>query len=227
MVNHRLTVMPLRTSAMRALGGTVNVFAIESAMDDLALAAGRDPVAYRLDHLTDPRARAVLTTAAERAGWAEWTPAESAGHGVGVARYKNTGAYCAVVAEVEATAEVRVRRLVIAVDAGLIVNPDGAENQIEGGAIQAASWALKERVRFDDRRVTSDSWETYPILRFSEVPEVHVEFLPGGGNPPAGAGEAAQGPTVAAIANAVHDALGIRVRTLPLTPEQIVAAMPD
>lgn len=226
-VNHRLTVMPLRTSSMRALGATVNVFAIESAMDELALAAGRDPVAYRLDHLADPRARAVLTAAAERAGWAGWTPAESAGHGVAVARYKNSGAYCAVVAEVGATTEVRVRRLTIAVDAGLIVNPDGAENQIEGGAIQATSWALKERVRFDDRRVTSDSWETYPILRFSEVPEVHVEFLPGGGNPSAGTGEAAQGPTVAAIANAVADALGVRVRTLPLTPDRIVAAMPD
>lgn len=226
-LNHRLTVMPLRTSALRSLGATANVFAIESLMDDLARAAGRDPLAYRLDHLTDPRARAVLTAAARRADWPHRAGSESTGHGIGYARYKNTGAYCAVVAEVEATTEVRVRRLTIAVDAGLIINPDGAENQIEGGAIQATSWALKERVRFDGRRVTSDTWETYPILRFSEVPEVRVEFLPAAGHPSTGTGEAAQGPTVAAIANAVHDALGVRVRALPLTPDRIIAAMPD
>jgi CO/xanthine dehydrogenase Mo-binding subunit len=149
------------------------------------------------------------------------------GHGVGFARYKNTSAYCAVVAEVEATTEVRVRRLTIAVDAGLIINPDGAVNQIEGGAIQATSWAVKERVRFDRFGVTSDTWETYPILRFSEVPEVEVELLPDNGNPSLGVGETAAGPTAAAIANAVHDALGIRVRTMPLTSAQIVAAMPN
>ena len=122
--------------------------------------------------------------------------------------------------------EVRVRRLTVAVDAGLVINPDGAANQIEGGAIQATSWTVKERVRFDRLAVTSDTWETYPILRFSEVPAVDVEFLPGGDNPPLGVGECAQGPTAAAIANAVADALGVRVRSLPLTPEQIVAAMP-
>jgi CO/xanthine dehydrogenase Mo-binding subunit len=120
---------------------------------------------------------------------------------------------------------VRVRRLVIAVDAGLVINPDGAANQIEGGAIQATSWTLKERVRFDGFNVTSDTWETYPILRFSEVPAVDVDFVAGQGNPPLGIGECAQGPTAAAIANAVYDALGVRVRSLPLTPEQLIAAM--
>jgi CO/xanthine dehydrogenase Mo-binding subunit len=132
-----------------------------------------------------------------------------------------------VVAEVEAVHQVRVRRLTVAVDAGLVINPDGAANQIEGGAIQAASWTVKERVRFDRYTVTSDTWETYPILRFSEVPAVDVEFMPGADNAPLGVGECAQGPTAAAIANAVCDALGVRVRALPLTPEQIVAAMPD
>ena len=127
----------------------------------------------------------------------------------------------------EAVTEVRVRRLTIAVDAGLVINPDGAENQIEGGAIQATSWTLKERVRFNRRAVTSDTWDSYPILRFSEVPAVDVELLPGHGNPPLGVGETAQGPTAAAIGNALYDALGVRVRTLPLTEEQIVAAMPD
>ncbi len=153
-------------------------------------------------------------------------PADSIGRGIGYARYKNSGAYCAVVAEVEAIEQVRVRRLTIAVDAGLVISPDGAANQIEGGAIQSTSWTLKERVRFDRYNVTSDNWETYPILRFSEVPAVDVELMPGDGNPPLGVGECAQGPTAAAIGNAVFDALGVRVRSLPLTPEQIVAAMP-
>ena len=120
-----------------------------------------------------------------------------------------------------------MRRLTIAVDAGLVINPDGATNQIEGGAIQATSWALKERVRFDDRDVTSDTWETYPILRFSEVPAVDVELLPDDGNPSLGVGETAQGPTAGAIANAIHDAIGVRVRSMPFTHEQIVAAMAE
>jgi nicotinate dehydrogenase subunit B len=226
-INHLLTEMPLRTSALRALGAFVNVFAAESFMDELAAAAGRDPVEFRLAHLSDPRGRAVLQTAASRAGWTEWTARDAVGHGIGYARYKNSAAYCAVVAEVEAIGEVRVRRLVIAVDAGLVINPDGAANQIEGGAIQATSWTLKERVRFDRSNVTSDTWETYPILRFSEVPAVDVELVAGKGNPPLGIGECAQGPTAAAIANAVYDALGVRVRSLPLTAEQLIAAMPD
>ena len=226
-INHLLTDMPLRTSALRSLGAFVNVFALESFMDELAAAAGRDPVEFRLAHLADPRGRAVLEAAAARAGWADRTAREAAGHGIGYAQYKNAAAYCAVVAEVEAIDEVRVRRLTIAVDAGLIINPDGAVNQIEGGAIQAASWTLKERVRFDRLNVTSDTWETYPILRFSEVPVIDVELVAGQGNPPLGIGECAQGPTAAAIGNAVCDALGVRVRSLPLTAEQLIAAMPD
>ncbi|QNI05412.1 xanthine dehydrogenase family protein molybdopterin-binding subunit [Mycobacterium kubicae] len=225
--NHLLTEMPLRTSALRSLGAHLNVFAIESAMDELAAAAGRDPVEFRLAQLSDPRGRAVLQAAARRAGWTEWTSGEAIGHGVGYARYKNSSAYCAVVAEVEAVNEVRVRRLVIAVDAGLVINPDGAANQIEGGAIQATSWTLKERVRFDRMNVTSTTWETYPILRFSEVPAVEVEFVAAQKNSPLGVGECAQGPTAAAIGNAVCDALGVRVRSLPLTTEQLIAAMPD
>jgi CO/xanthine dehydrogenase Mo-binding subunit len=196
-------------------------------MDELAVAAGRDPVEFRLAHVTDPRGRAVLQAAAARAGWLEWTPRDAVGRGIGYAQYKNAAAYCAVVAEVEATDEVRVRRLTIAVDAGLVINPDGAANQIEGGAVQATSWTLKERVRFDRLNVTSDTWETYPILRFSEVPAIDVEFVAGQGNPPLGTGECAQGPTAAAIGNAVYDALGVRVRSLPLTAEQLIAAISD
>lgn len=226
-VNHLLTEMPLRTSALRSLGAFVNVFAAESFMDELAAAAGRDPVEFRLAHLSDPRGRAVLRAAAARAGWADWAPGDSVGHGIAYARYKNLAAYCAVVADVEAVEQVRVRRLVVAVDAGLIINPDGAANQIEGGAVQATSWTLKERVRFDRFNVTSDTWETYPILRFSEVPPVEVELVGGRDNPPLGIGECAQGPTAAAIANAVYDALGVRVRSLPLTAERLIEAMPD
>jgi CO/xanthine dehydrogenase Mo-binding subunit len=226
-VNHRLLEMPLRVSALRSLGAFVNVFAAESFLDELAAAAGRDPVEYRLSHLADPRARAVVEAAARRSGWDDWPSrrAEDAGHGIGFARYKNSAAYCAVVAEVTAVSAVRVRRLTIAVDAGLIVNPDGAVNQVEGGAIQAVSWTLKEQVRFDRYGVTSDTWETYPILTFSAVPAVDVELLPGGGNPALGIGEAAQGPVAAAVGNAMYDALGVRVRTLPLTEENVVAAM--
>ncbi|HTY31298.1 xanthine dehydrogenase family protein molybdopterin-binding subunit [Mycobacterium sp.] len=226
-INHLLTEMPLRTSALRSLGAFINVFAAESFMDELAAAACRDPVEFRLAQLSDERGRAVLRAAAERAGWAEWASREAVGHGIGYARYKNSAAYCAVVAEVEAIDEVRVRRLVVAVDAGLVINPDGAANQIEGGAVQATSWTLKERVRFDRFNVTSDTWETYPILLFSEVPAVEVEFVAGQGNPPLGIGECAQGPTAAAIANAVCDAVGVRVRSLPLTSGQLIAAMPD
>lgn len=120
---------------------------------------------------------------------------------------------------------VRVRRLSIAVDVGEIVNPDGVVNQIEGGAIQAMSWALKEAVRFDRERVTSDSWDTYPILRFSEVPDVEVAILSRPDDPPLGAGEAAQGPTAAAIGNALASALGVRVRRLPMTRDRVLAAM--
>jgi CO/xanthine dehydrogenase Mo-binding subunit len=216
--------MPLRTSAMRALGAHLNVFAIESVVDELAQLAGADPVEYRLALLPDERARAVLRAAAERAGW-PGTPAEGRGLGVGVARYKNRGAYCAVVADVEAETSVRVRRLTIAVDVGLAVNPDGVVNQIEGGALQALSWTTKERVRFDSRAVTSTTWEDYPILTFSEAPPVDVVLLDRPELPSLGAGEASIGPTAAAVGNALATAIGVRVRTLPLIPENVIAAM--
>ncbi|HEX3098348.1 MAG TPA: molybdopterin cofactor-binding domain-containing protein [Usitatibacter sp.] len=222
--NHRVLEMPVRASALRSLGAFANVFAIESFVDDLARARREDPLAWRLRHVSDPRGRAVLESAARRAGWGKPLEGEGRGRGLGWARYKGNGAYCAVVAEVELTHEVRVRRIVVAVDVGLAVNPDGVANQIEGGAIQAASWTLREAVRFDRTRITSTSWEAYPILRFSEVPQVEVEVLQHADEPSVGAGEAAQGPTAAAIANAVRDAIGVRVRMLPLTAERIAAA---
>ena len=223
--SHRLLTMPLRTSALRSLGAFANVFAIESFLDELAAERGEDPLALRLRHLRDPRARAVLETAAARAGWGSGRKPAGFGRGLGFARYKHTGAYCAVVAEVEGEANIRVRRLVVAVDVGEVINPDGVINQIEGGAIQATSWTLKEAVRFDFERVTSGAWESYPILTFSEVPAVEVEIIARPDEKPVGAGEAAHGPTAAAIANAVHHALGVLVRDLPITRERIIAAM--
>ena len=222
---HRLLTMPIRTSALRTLGAFANIFAIESFMDELAAERGENPLAFRLRYLKDERARGVLQAAAKRAGWNEWKRREGVGHGIAFGRYKNFGAYCAVVAEVEGDAEIRVRRLVVAVDVGEVVNPDGVANQMEGGAIQATSWTLKEAVRFDCQRITSDTWETYPILHFSEVPAVEVEILNRPQERSLGAGEAAHPPTAAAIGNAIFDALGVRVRDLPITRERLIAAM--
>ena len=224
-VNHYVREMPVRTSALRSLGAYANVFAIESFMDELAQAAGIDPIAFRLRHLKDPRGRAVIEAAVRRAGWSRWKPAEGRGHGIGFARYKNLGAYCAAVAEVEVGHEVRVERLILAVDVGLVINPDGVINQIEGGAIQSTSWTLKEQVKLGERGIASLGWDDYPILKFSEAPVVEVELVDRPELPAVGAGEAAQGPTAAAIANAVAHALGLRIRDLPLTHERIAAAI--
>ncbi|WP_256808978.1 molybdopterin cofactor-binding domain-containing protein [Bradyrhizobium sp. Bra64] len=222
--SHRLLTMPVRTSALRTLGAQGNVFAIESLLDEIAALRGEDPIAFRLRHLRDERAKDVIRTAARRAAWKP-QKRTGIGHGVGFARYKNTGAYCAAIAEVEGAGDIRVDRLTLAVDVGEAINPDGVVNQIEGGAIQATSWVLKERVRFDRTRITSTSWPDYPILTFSEVPAVDVEVIQRPEIEPVGAGEAAHGPVTAAIANAVADCLGVRVRDLPITRDRIIAAM--
>ncbi|WP_233238363.1 xanthine dehydrogenase family protein molybdopterin-binding subunit [Bordetella sp. LUAb4] len=241
---HLVRDVPLRASALRALGAHANVFAIESFMDELALAANVHPRDYRLSHIDDPRMEAVLRAAwqasdhdgahagaggnADAGASAGPTTDESVrGRGCGVARYKGTGAYCAVVAHVEVDDQVRLRALHIAVDVGLAINPDGVRQQIEGGALQAASWTLQEAAHFDATRLLDGDWESYPIMRFSQVPTVNVEILNHVDAPPLGAGEAALGPTAAAIANAVADALGVRVRDMPLTPDRIMQAMED
>jgi nicotinate dehydrogenase subunit B len=222
--SHRLLTMPVRTSALRTLGAQGNIFAIESFLDEIAFERSEDPLAFRLRQLPDQRAQDVIRSVARRANW---KPAQrpGVGYGLGFGRYKNTGAYCAVVAEIEGAEEISVKRLTIAVDVGEVINPDGVINQIEGGAIQATSWVLKERVRFDRQRITSNTWGAYPILRFSEVPEVDVELIARPDSDPLGAGEAAHGPVAAAIANAVFDALGVRVRNLPITRDSLIAAM--
>ncbi len=226
-LHHLIAETPVRTSSLRGLGATLNVFAIKSFMDELAERAGIDPVAYRLSVLSDPRARAVVEHVARLSGWeAGAPPGAGRGRGIGFARYKNLAAYAAVVAEVQVDQSVRLLRVWCAADAGLVINPDGAINQLEGGIIQAASWALKEGVRLDGDGISSRDWESYPVLRFSEVPEVTVELVgQAADHDPLGVGEASGGPTVAAIGNAVTRALGARIRDLPLTRDRVMAAL--
>ena len=226
-IHHLVAETPVRTSSLRGLGATINVFAIESAMDELAEQAGMDPVAYRLTVLTDPRGRAVIEHVARMADWRPGLPVGTGkGSGIAFAQYKNRAAYAAVVAEVEIDEVVRVTRVWCASDAGLVINPDGALNQLEGGIIQGASWALKEGVRLDGAGISSRDWESYPVLRFSEVPEVFCELVGATADlPPLGIGEASGGPTVAAIANAVAHALGARLRDLPLSRERVMDAL--
>lgn len=223
-VAHNIPDTSLRTSALRSLGAHINVFAIESFIDELATEAGRDPLEFRLAHLEDARARAVIERAAEEASWGGSLP-DAHGLGIGYARYKESAGYCAVVAEVEATTQMRVVHLTIAVDVGLVINPDGVVNQVTGGAIQATSWTTVERLRFDSQRVTSTTWETYPIMRFTNAPNVEVHLVGQTDHPPRGAGEVAQGPTAAAIGNALAAAIGVRVRHLPIDGDQIVRAI--
>jgi nicotinate dehydrogenase subunit B len=228
-VLHYLPDMPIRTSALRTLGAYANVFALESFMDETALQAGADPVAFRLKHLKDPRAKAVIEAAAAKAGWQPGKKGDgSRGRGIAFAQYKNLAAYVAVVADVivdRRTGKVRVERAVAAVDGGLIVNPDGVVNQIEGGIIQSTSWTLKESVGYDRRHITTRSWADYPILTFLEVPAVDVVVLNRPEERSLGVGEGSQGPTVAAIANAIFNATGVRMRDLPFSPQRVKSAL--
>jgi CO/xanthine dehydrogenase Mo-binding subunit len=222
---HFVESMPVRVSALRGLGAHMNVFAIESFMDELAEAAGADPVAFRLAHLRDGRARDVVQMAADSFGW----ETRGSGTGFAFARYKNLASHCAVAMEVRIdrdTGEIRVPRVVAAVDSGEAVNPDGIRNQIEGGIVQSLSWTTREAVAFEATHRASFDWSAYPILRFPAVPgriDVHVVDRPK--QPFLGVGEAAQGPAAAALANAVAHALGIRLRDMPLSPERIRAAL--
>ena len=217
--------MPLRVSALRGLGAYMNVFSIESFVDELAAAANADPVEFRLRHLDDPRAHDVIRLAAERFAWTGYRKQNGHGRGFAFARYKNLAAYAAIAMEVQVErekGELRVLRVVAAVDSGEAVNPDGIKNQIEGGILQSLSWSTFESVMHDDTRITSRDWGTYPILRFSHVPqslEVHVIDRPG--EHFLGTGEASQGPAAGALANALAHASGVRVRELPFSPRRL------
>ncbi len=229
-VHHFIPAMPLRISAMRSLGAYHNVFSIESFMDELAAAAGADPVEFRLKHLDDPRGREVIAKAAQGFGWQKGQKApQDRGFGFAFARYKNLAAYCAIASEVEVNRETgrpRLVRAVAAVDSGQVVNPDGLINQIEGAIVQSMSWTLYESVTFDDTRITSVDWQTYPILRFNSVPEsIEVHLINRPGQPFLGSGETGQGPAAASIANAIADVTGKRLRDLPLTRKRIKDAI--
>lgn len=225
-VYNRLLEMPIRTSAIRALGGYTNVWATECFMDELALSLQQDPVAFRLQHLTDARAKAVIQRAIDQAPW--WrdrsNDQEGVGRGFAYARYKNTGAWCAVAVRILAGTSVRVTDISVAADVGLVINPDGVKSQLEGGAVQSCSWTLKEELQFTEQAITTRSWDDYPILAFTEVPSITVSLIDQPDEPSLGAGEATQGPTAAAIGNALHNALGIRVRQLPLNMKNILAS---
>ena len=223
---HLVHATPLRTSTLRALGAYANVFAIESFLDELAAISGADPVEFRLRHMKEPRARAVIELTAEKCGWRS-APKRLEGHGRGFAfgQYKNGYGYIAMMCEVNVEREPRVTRVVCAVDVGQVINPDGVKNQIEGGIVQAISWTLKEQVTFDTQTITSRDWESYPILGFHEVPSIEVHLIDRPHEAPLGAGEVSTGPTAGAIGNAIHDALGVRLRDLPFTREKLVAAL--
>ncbi|HUH98960.1 MAG TPA: molybdopterin cofactor-binding domain-containing protein [Anaerolineales bacterium] len=230
---HYLRESPLRASSFRSLGGAENTFANESFIDELAAAAGVDPLEYRLRYLSEPREQAVLKAAGEKAGWEPHPSprkgdAEIAqGRGVAFARYENDQALVACIAEVQVertSGRIHVRRIVVAHDCGLIINPDGVKNQIEGNVIQSLSRALKEEVRFDEKHITSVDWETYPILTFSEVPEIEIVLINRPDQPAVGAGEPSTVTTAAAVANAVFDATGARLRRIPFSPERVQAA---
>jgi CO/xanthine dehydrogenase Mo-binding subunit len=229
-VVHWTKESPLRISNLRAPGKIANVFAVESFTDELAAAAGVDPLAFRLRGLKDQRAIDVLTRVAEMTGWKPRTFPGRSGTGRGIAymRYKQAENYVAMAMEVtvdRSSGKIAVRRVACAHDCGLVVNPDSLRNQIEGCILQTLSRSLHEEVKFDRSRVTSVDWLTYPILTFPEVPVVEVALINRLELPLLGAGEAATAPVAAALGNAIFDATGIRLRTAPFTPERVKAAL--
>ena len=240
--NYRVTMHNLKggllvSSAMRGLGGTQNTFANESFMDELAAAAKADPLAFRRTHLAnDPRALDLLAALEKLGEWkagrsaakVDRTAATARGRGLSFVRYENTEAYVGCIADVlvdRKTGDVRVERLAIVHDCGLIVNPDGLRNQIEGNAIQALSRTLKEAVAFNSSGVTSLDWRSYPIVRFRDIPEVKIALIDRPHEPLLGAGEATTTVIAPAIGNAIYDATGVRLREVPFTPGRVAAAL--
>jgi len=225
-VKHLVRGMPLRTSTLRSLGSYTNVLAIETMIDALALAAKIDPLAFRLAHLDDPRAHAVLNAVAERANWGARANSAMRGRGLAFAQYNNHKAYAAVIVDlsVDDAANVHVEKVTIATDAGQIVDRDGVRLQVEGGVYQAVSWTLLEEVRYAADGILTRDWESYPILRFDEAPEVEAILIDRPGEPYLGPSECSVGPTAAAIANAIHDATGLRLHRLPFNADAIRSA---
>ncbi|MBX9591720.1 MAG: molybdopterin-dependent oxidoreductase [Hyphomonadaceae bacterium] len=232
--SHFLSAMPIRTSALRTLGGYFNAVSAEMFIDELAALSGRDPVAFRLANIRDARLGAVLRKAVELAGWVPGVVGKRAlapemiGTGVGLSRYKNSDAYVAVVAEVSVSTKsglVTPLRLWSATDTGRAVNPDGVLNQIDGGMVQAASWTLQEAGRWNSGIMTTVDYGSYPIQDFLTTPLMHSVVIDRPEQPSLGAGEGSQAPAGAAIANAVFAATGRRVAEIPLTPDRVLAAL--
>jgi CO/xanthine dehydrogenase Mo-binding subunit len=222
---HWLSNSPIRVSALRSLGAMANTFANESFMDELAYAAEVDPLQFRLNHLDDPRAIAVVQAAADKIGWQPHTSPANTGRGLGIAfaRYENNETYVATAADVSVdsgTGKITLNHIVVAHDSGLIINPDGLRNQIEGNVVQSASRAILEQVNFDSSKITSVDWRTYPILRFQDIPQIDVVLINHPDQPAWGAGEITTLTTPPAIANAIFHAVGQRMRSVPLNPGQ-------
>src|SRR5438105_2444725 len=233
---HWLKTTPLRPSNLRAPGKPGNSYAVESFIDELAAAAKRDPVEFRLAHLKDEVAISIVKRVAERMNWeprqspnaAAPRGAESVGRGIAFVHYKHTDNRLGLGIEVAVnrnTGNVRVTRAVCVYEAGLAVNPDAVRAQVEGNILQSISRTLHEEVLFDQQGVTSTDWASYPILRFPEVPALEVELIGSVHDKPLGAGEAASAPVPAAIGNAVYDAIGVRMRKVPLTAIRVREAL--
>lgn len=222
-----IKAQPVRTSALRSLGAHANVFAIESLMDECALSVGADPVAFRLAHLEDPRARAVLRCAADMASWDDRSSGgDGIGWGIGLGRYKNKAAYFAVALRLEADAALHVTNVHCAVDCGLPVDPDGVRNQIEGGIVQALSWTLKEETVLRPDGLSARGWDTYSIINWDELPsKLEVKIMDAENNPALGVGECTMGPVAGAVGNAIRNALGVRLTAMPLTPQKLLEAL--
>ena len=235
-VVHWIPDAPLRTSAIRAPGKIANSFAVESFTDELAALAGVDPIEFRLHRLTNPRGIEVLRRLAVRMGWqprpspgpVDRTAPVLTGRGVAYVHYKHDETLVAMGTEVaveRATGTIRVTRVVCAHDCGLMINPDCVQSQIEGNILQTLSRTLHEEVVYDRDRVTTVDWASYPILTFPEVPVLEFELIQRLDQPPLGAGEAASTPVPAALGNAVFDATGVRLRTVPFRAERVKAAL--
>ena len=233
-IAHWLKDAPLRPAPIRSPGKPANCFAVESFVDELAAAIGADPVEFRLRGLKDPRAIEVVKRAAALMKWqtraspgGDTGAAVARGRGISYVHYKHSEAYVAVamnVAVERASGKIAIERVVCAHDCGQMINPDGVRAQVEGSILQTISRVLLEEVKFDRSKVLSVDWSSYPILRFSDVPEIQIDLVERQNDPPVGAGEAACTAIGAAIANAVYDAAGIRLRTIPFTPERVKAA---
>jgi nicotinate dehydrogenase subunit B len=228
---HWLDNTPLRPSHLRAPGKIGNCFAIETLMDEMALMAGKDPVAFRLDYLPDPRGREAIERVAKIFNWdSRVQPRRNGkGRGIGFTQYKGDETYVAIAMEVDvdANGRIRVTRVAATHDCGQIISPDGVRAQVEGCILQTIGRTLYEEVKFDRDHVTSRDWSTYPILTFTDLPELNIELIDRPDQPPRGAGEAATAPVAAALANAVFDATGVRLRRVPFTAPRVKAAMTE